>query len=309
MKHIVLSVFAAACTAFSAAALDASNARIWLDSKMKAEIVEHGSGMGGEKKVGDTSARKWQMVKIPVHVEGTAKGDHKGYPHFVPELKLRISLAIAAQNADGKEVLEMLTKEVTYVEVPLNKHSRKEGMGENVIQVAVFISPANAYKLSPKDGSLDKKLVGVAVEGTFGGSNCNRAKEKPNDGVETGVVFSPKYEKELASRWWTKHGGKSGAVLSAISETPFAPSYAAMGFPATNPMYGAAEAGYTSPSAMSGSTMTPPVPGGAEGGPVSVETGASGDGADSDNASEDEEEDSKGKKGKKSKKSRRSSRN
>ncbi len=314
MKHIALSVFAAACTALSASALDATNARIWLDSKVKAEIVSHGSGMSGERnKVGDTAARTWQMVKIPVHVDGKVKGEHKVHPHFIPELKLRITLAIEGQNEEGKDVLDLLSKEVTYVDVPLNAATSgkdKDKMGENIINVGVFISPASAYKLSPKDGSLTKKLVGVAVEGTFKGSKCNRSSEKASDGYETGVLFTTKYDKELPpTGWWKKDGGKSGATLAAISETPFAPEYARLGFPATSPMYGFADSAPSSSSLMTGGlTGGMDTPDSTTGGydTPTTETDATDGGTDTD-ATEDDD-DGKGKKGKKGRKSRRSSR-
>ncbi len=310
MKYIAMSVLAAVCGTLSASALDATDARIWLDPKLKTDFVEVGSGMSGDKKVGDTSARKWQMVKIPVNIEGMVrKGDKKEAAHYIPEVKMRISLVVEVpeDKEKNKEPLEVLSKEVTYVELPLNSGVAKSDMGENIVNVAVFVSPANAYKLSPKDGSLSKKLVAVAVEGFIDGANCNRKKEKATESVAASVVLMSKYDRALKEqRWWKKQGGKSGAVLAAISETPFAPNYAGMGMPATRPIYG------TATDASSGSSA------GLLGGGADSLVPPSGTGADADGTTmdttdtmdtvvtEDDSDDSKSKK--KDRKNRRSSR-
>ncbi len=310
MKHIALTVFAVACSALTASAIDATNARIWLSKKVKPEIIEVGNGMEKDKKVGETAAKKWQCVKIPVHVEGVLKGDdQRVYPHFVSELKLRISLAFAAETPDGKDAdkPELLTKEVTYVEVPLNKHSNKKNAGENIMTAAVFISPANAYKIAPRDGVINKKLLAVAVEGTFNGSNCNHVPKRPAEDVATDVVFKESDAKRFATGWWKKKGNVSGAQLAAISETPFAASYADMGFSATSPMYGSAGTGSALASVVSGaeSLIAPSATGEGESNMVSEED-ASGESSGTD-ASAEGEDDDKGK-GRKGKKSRRSSR-
>ncbi len=307
MKYIAMSVLAAVCGTLSASALDATDACIWLDPKLKTDFVEVGSGMSGDRKVGDTSARKWQMVKIPVNIEGMVKkGDKKEAAHYITEVKMRISLVVEVpEDKDkNKEPLEVLSKEVTYVELPLNSGAAKSDMGENIVNVAVFVSPANAYKLSPKDGSLAKKLVAVAVEGSINGANCNRKKEKATESVAASVVLMSKYDRVLKEqRWWKKPGGKSGAVLAAISETPFAPNYAGMGMPATRPIYGAAT---DAPSGASAGLL---------GGGADSLVPPSGTGADADDTTtdttdtvvtEDDSDDSKSKK--KDRKNRRSSR-
>ncbi len=256
MKHVALSLLAAACGALSASALDASNARIWLDEKIQPDFTPIGSGIASEKYgTAPAYARSWQYLSIPVHVEGVAKGDSQ--PHFIPELKVRVSLVVATTDAKGKatDSPELLTKEITYVDIPLAK-AKKANMGEGIINVGVFVSPSNAFRLSEKDGSLSKKLIAVAVEGTFEGSSCNRLKEKANDGVTTAVVVNTREGKGLADGWWKKKGNEGAATLATISETPFAHDYARLGFPATKPMYGSASAAPAAPAAPAASSSS-----------------------------------------------------
>ncbi len=315
MKHVALSLLAAACGALSASALDASNARIWLEEKIQPDFATIGGGIASEK-YGTTPAyaRSWQYLSIPLHVEGVAKGDSQ--PHYIPELKVRISLAVSTVDSKGKvtDSPELLSKEITYVDIPLAK-GKKPNMGEGVVNVGVFISPSNAFKLSEKDGSLSKRLIAVAVEGTFRDSSCNRVKEKANDNVTTAVVVNTKDGKNLADGWWKKKGGSSDAKLSAISETPFAHDYARLGFPATNPLYAAAAG--SAPAAPAPAADAAPSTGtssGPVGGPT---TGADStpsapaydpravEHAAENTADSPEEEAPTGKKGKKSKKNRR----
>ncbi len=306
MKHLALSLIAAACGALSASAVDATNARIWLDEKIQPDFAAIGSGIASEKYgTAPAYARNWQYVSIPVHVEGAAKGE--AAPHFIPALTVRISLAVATTDAKGKpaDAPELLTKEITYVDIPLAK-AKRGNTGEGLVNVGVFISPSNAFKLSQKDGNLAKKLIAVAVEGTFEGSPCNRVKEKANDGVTTAVVVDTKAGRGLANSWWTKKGGDSGAMVAAISETPFAHEYARLGFPATNPLYGAGTAVSTPAVAPA-----PAATGASAEGPTAVSEGDSTHSADADGAddtSADGTDDSSGSSKRKGKKSRRSSR-
>ncbi len=298
MKHVALSLLAAACGALSASAVDASNARIWLDEKIQPDFTTIGTGITSDKHgTAPAFARTWQYVSIPLHVEGVSQGDTQ--PHYIPELKVRVSLAIATTDAKGKptDTPEMISKEITYVDIPLAKHARKANMGESVVNVGVFVSPSNAFKLAEKDGNLSKKLIAVAVEGTFQGSSCNRVKEKSNDGVKTAVVVNTKEGRGLTDNWWTKKGGRTGAVLSAISETPFVHQYASLGFPPTNPMFGGAAA-VGGPAAVAAT-------------PDEASTTPAEEPADVDATPTEGDEDStsstttRGKKGKKGKKSRR----
>ncbi len=304
MKHVALSLLAAACGALSASALDASNARIWLNDKIQPEFTTIGSGISSEKYgTSPAYARSWQYVSIPVQVEGVAKGDSQ--PHFIPELKVRISLVVATTDAKGKvtDSPELLSKEITYVDIPLAK-GKKNNTGEGVVNVGVFVSPSNAFKLSEKDGSLAKKLIAVAVEGTFKGSPCNRAKEKANDGVATGVIVNTKEGRNLTEGWWKKSGGSSSSSLMAISETPFAHEYARMGFPATSPMFGSSAAS----SPVSAPPSSAPAADSVPSGPVSADDASisTTDAPVDDTAAGAEEEgSSKGKKGRKNKSRRR----
>ncbi len=259
MKHVVLSLLAVACGAFSASALDATKAQIWISDKVQPDFAAIGSGIAHEK-LGSlpTYVRSWQYLSIPVRVQGAIKGDVA--PHYIPELKVRISVAVATADSSGRATdnVDLLTKEITYVDIPLAK-GKKDGpqmVADGMVNVGVFISPSNAFKLSPKDGSLAKKVVAVAVEGEFKGSNCNRPKEKANDGVATGVVLDAKLAKNFPDEWWKKKGGSS-AVVVAMSETPFAADYGRYGFPATKPLYGPASAAASSPAADASGASSP----------------------------------------------------
>ncbi len=307
MKHVALSLLAAACGALSASALDASNARIWLEEKIQPDFTPIGSGIASEKYgTAPAYARGWQYVSIPLHVEGVAKGDSQ--PHFIPELTVRISLVVSRTDEKGKttDTPELFSKEITYVDIPLAK-SKKANRGEGMVNVGVFVSPSQAFKLAEKDGNLSKKLIAVAVEGTFAGSSCNRIKEKANENVTTAVIVNTKEGRNLSDGWWTKSGG-SGSALASIAETPFAHDYARLGFPATKPMYGAGAAPSApapvaaTPSAAEGTTS--PVSGGYDT-TDSSSADSSPDGSTGDSATEDDSTSSKGKKGKKGKKSRR----
>ncbi len=310
MKHVALSLLVAACGTLTASALNATNAQIWLSEKAQPEFVSvEGSSFNSDKyKSEDAFKRTWQYVSIPLHVEGKAKGG--ATPHYIHELKVRITLAVEATDDKGKALdgPEILSKDITYVDIPLSKN------GDSMVNVGVFVSPSNAYKLSPKDGSLEKRLIAVAVEGTFEGSNCNGAAGEKSEHskmkMEPAVVVNAKAAKDFPGIWWKKQRGKSGAVLSAISETPFAHKYASYGFPASNPIFGSdSGSGSSSVSsaisavtgAVSGSTLGS---GGPVGGPVSSEPAVISGPVGDDGATETEEEDAS-KKGKKSKKDKK----
>ncbi len=260
MKRAFLSLVAAACSALTAAAVDATAANVWLDANAKPVFQTMGKGIQADKGASaPTFTCPWQYVSIPLHVEGKLKGDEAEYPHFISELKLRISLAIAVEDDKGKVKKKpvILQKEVTYVDVPLGKANEKK-LGKSVVNVGAFISPASAYKLNRKNGDLGKKLVAVAVEATFNGANCNKTKGDTGENPVVGVIVDQSAGKELGEKWWKSAGsGSTGAVLNAISETPFAPQYAEHGFPPVRPMYGAAEAGSSSSSSTTPSTLTP----------------------------------------------------
>ncbi len=263
MKHVALTLLAAACGALSASAIDATNARIWLDPNIKPEFTSHGGGINVDKlKDSPTYSRTWQYVSIPVHVEGAVKGDNA--PHYIPELKVRISLVVTPSDAKGKdaETPELLTREITYVDIPLAK-GKKTNTAEGIVNVGVFVSPSGAFTLAERDGNLAKKLLAVAVEGEFMGSPCNRVQEKPSDAVTTAVVLDRVAGKNIPENWWKKKSGNMVRLYS-IAETPFAASYANFGFPATSPLYGgtgAAPAPAAAPAAVSSSPASGPVGG------------------------------------------------
>ncbi len=309
MKHAILSFIAVACGALSASALDATNARIWLTEGEKVVVASRGSTISTEKPVRSPAyERTWQYVSIPLHVEGKSR---EGRPHFIPELKVRISLAAAVLDDDGRPTgkSELLSREITYVDIPLAKSSDagKKKQGEGLVKVGVFISPSNAFKLAPKDGDLSRSIIAVAVEGTFQGSSCNRFSEKANDKVTATILLNEKEGKALADKWWTKQGSNSGIVLSAISETPFAHEYSAMGFPGTNPVFGAPVVPVAAAPAVVDAPADAVTDGSVPGTDASStsEVDSSSHGADGEGADTEEDSPRKGKKARKNRRSRR----
>lgn len=215
MKRALFSLIAAAvCGTMTASAVDASAVKVTLITKGGATKVEKlappqsmsfgSAGMSAQPVVG------WQVVNIPVKVEGKAKGDKNA--QFVPSLTFKAHLLIDSDGNDGKPV--KLSKEITYVDIPLS------GGGEaakNEMSIGVFIPPSSAVRINEKGkGDLKGKLIGVAVEAEFNGKPCMKT------GEPRFIIFDNNAKKKLADEWWTKNMGDAGAVLCSINETPYA---------------------------------------------------------------------------------------
>ncbi len=258
MKHIFLPLFAAACGALTASALDATNARVSLVTKgstvPKLEKISmptfpgnNGADIFQGKHGATLTSPQWYYINVPIRVEAKARGDKD--PQYVPALTVHIYAAITQGK---KENPVLLDREVTYVEIPVDGKS-KNGTEVNV---GVFISPANACKLAGDDPKADLtgKLSALAIEATFNGSNCMHPEEDPF------IVFDPSLKNKLSGHWWKKRAGDTkGAALSTISETPFAPFYSPH-FPQTSPIYSAQVASDSSSSASSSVTDYTPKP-------------------------------------------------
>ncbi len=285
-KYLFSLAVAALCGLPTASAVDADHVRVTFKSKgseLKVEAINTpvpGVDLFNTKRGGDAS-QTWHYVRVPLTVEGKAKGADKG-PNFVDELKVHVYMVFAA----GKgETPIMLDKEITYVEIPLQG-------GKSDINAGVFISPANASKILGDPSKIDfsNKLAAVAVEASFKGASCI------NTEVEPAVVLSHELNSKLNGAWWKKNANnKTGAVLNAISETPFAPFYGTL-FPATKPLYGDADgAGSSAPTG--GDSTLPSTP-------STDYTPSSATGSDDSSTDAAEDGASAGKKGKKNKKSK-----
>ncbi len=256
MKRLILPLAAAFCTSFAASALDATDARLWLDDKDKLKVTD--KTWNDAKSVSRTT---WQYVSIPVQVEGVAKGEDSA-PHFIPEMQVHVYALFSVNDREKEYVL--LDKELNYVEIPLDSKHADKNKGSGTVNVGVFISPGNAYKLAPKDGDLRKKLVAVAVEATFKGAPCIR-KDSGNRAIVQYMVFDNGLAQSLKSNWWrSKSSFKNscGAVLHSIAETPYAAQYNQLDMPALSPMYAGGPAGSSASSSSSSYT----------GGPTSADT-------------------------------------
>lgn len=287
MKRALFTILAAvACGSFTASAVDATSVQVSLESKgggVKIDKIAMPQNMSfGEANMSAKQPIGWQLVNIPVTVEGRTKtGDS---PHFVPSIKFTAYLLIDSDTNKGKPVL--LSKEITYVDIPLS------GGGEttkNEMYVGVFIPPSSALRIQEKTkGDLKGKLLGLALDAEFNGKRCMKK------GESLSAVYDKSIKKNLSDDWWTKSMGDSGAVLCSIDQTP----YAAWGSgvypqvaPAQDPM---------------SSTIPPSSPTPLPSDDTSSDTSADTDSSDTDTAAEEEEETtSKSKKKKRSKRSRR----
>lgn len=181
------------------------------------------------KLVKGESAYAWHMVRIPLQVAARAGSDK---PTFVDELEVKVHVVMLGGKGADKPLL--LTRDLTYVDIPLDPSANDDG---TVVNVGVFLSPADAMRICGADvktPELSKRLGAVAVTAKFKGSACNNTSANP------GLVVSRDLKDKLTGSWWKKEGADTaGVTLKGIAETPFAPYYSPV-FPATRPMYGEA---------------------------------------------------------------------
>lgn len=249
-KYLLPLAVAALGSSLTASALDAEHVRVSFKAKgsdLKVETINTpvpGVDVFNTKR--NEGSAPWYCIRIPLTVEGIAKNSTTGKgPNFVDQLKVHVYAVFTA----GKgETPIMLDKEVTYVDIPLNPSNSSDKPSKGEMYAGVFISPSNASKILGDPSKIDfgNKLAAVAIEATYKDSPCIK------DEGEQAVVISHDLDSKLNGKWWKKNAkNKTGAVLNAISETPFAPFYAPA-FPATSPLFGPAESG-ASASGGSGS--------------------------------------------------------
>lgn len=169
----------------------------------------------------------WHMVRIPLQVAARAGAEK---PTFVDELEVKVHVVMLGGKGADKPLL--LTRELTYVDIPLDSTANDDG---TVVNVGVFLSPADAIRIcgpEVKNPEITKRLGAVAVTAKFKGSACNNTSASP------GLVVSRDLKDKLTGSWWKKEDAdNAGVTLKSIAETPFAPYYSPV-FPATKPMYG-----------------------------------------------------------------------
>lgn len=254
-KYLLPLAVAVFGSSLTASALDAEHVRVSFkpkNSDLKVETVNTpvpGVDVFNTKR--NEGSAPWYCIRIPLTVEGIAKNSPTGKgPNFVDELKVHVYVVFSA----GKgETPIMLDKEVTYVEIPLNPSNSADKPSKGEVYAGVFLSPSNASKLLGDPAKIDfgNKLAAVAVEATYKDSPCIKSED------EQAVVISHDLDSKLNGKWWKKTAkNKTGAVLNAISETPFAPFYAPA-FPATSPLFGPATGSSSDSGTDSGSSTYP----------------------------------------------------
>lgn len=288
MKRALFSIFAAAVCGLTASAVDATAVKVTLQAKgssTKVEKVAPPQGMNfGDASMTAQPVVGWQLINIPVRVEGKAKGDKPA--QFVPAIKFTAHLLIDSDANDGKPV--KLSKEITYVDIPLS------GGGEaakNDMSIGIFIPPSSAARINEKGkGDLKGKLLGVAIEAEFNGKQCMKSGEPRH------VIFDNTTKKKLTDEWWTKSMGDAGAVLCSIDQTPYA-AWAGTAYPQIAPT--------TEQSTLPTSPVSP-VPSTTE--EDTTTTPAADDSTETDTPAVEEEEETSGRKGKKKNKKKGSRR-
>lgn len=173
------------------------------------------------------NAYAWHMVRVPLQVAARGGSDK---PMFVDELEVKVHVVMLGGKGADKPLL--LTKELTYVDIPLDPTANDDG---TVVNVGVFLSPTDTVRIcgpEVKNPDIVKRLGAVAVTAKFKGSACNNTSANP------GLVVSRDLKDKLTGSWWKKEDADTaGVTLKSIAETPFAPYYSPV-FPATRPMYG-----------------------------------------------------------------------
>ena len=236
----------------AANAANAEHARVTLDLKATDAKVERVAppydnmfSIKERVKPGTAEAASWYFVRVPLKVEGKGKATEP--ITFVNDLKVHIYLVFMGEETED---LTMAETEITYTEIPV-KPGQGDKPSEGTLTAAVFISPMNAAKICGTKNKVDltgHHLGAVAVEATFGGSNCLNPKEDPS------LIVDNKLKANLTNGWWKKKSApnKKGVVVCSIAETPFAPYYAALSGAPTVPMYGTSSEGSSSSSSASG---------------------------------------------------------
>ncbi len=256
MKNIFLTTIAAVfCGALTVSALDAKSVKVALPkglTKLEVEPVSAPGGatisLAGKKDKAKTTKLQWQVINVPVEVELKTDSKNKDEePDFVPAITFTVHLLMEAKMPDIKGKKVLLSKKLTYNDIPVG--SIQGGTGTEMF-VSLLLSPRNVSKLTEdKSGRLGKVLA-VAVEAEdSNGRNCLNS-GKPRD-----VVFDATLNAN--GKWWeTKKFTSAGVELMAVNETPFA-----YWMSPTAPRVTTTPAAATGTTTTTPSTFTPTLPG------------------------------------------------
>lgn len=207
----------------------------------------------------------WYVVNIPIEIKAVGRKENeksgkseKCAARFVDELTIK-AYVLFEKRAKKKEAgiqpkdYFLLEKEVTYVDIPMNRLAEKGdgfedpkgGAGYAKMSVGLYISPLSAMKLTgvPEKPDEAVRVVACAIESSFKGTACPVIPSKNAKRTITSFVADKKLKNFFSStsQWWkgktASHFDKTSAQLLTVAETPFATSYAPS-YPAVKPMYG-----------------------------------------------------------------------
>ena len=230
----------------------------------------------------DFKDSRWFVFNIPVVITGYGRmeGGKTEAATIIPELTFKVYLLYKPKESKGKKdgaetkddskaaEYRILEKEITYVDIPLERGTLKKDKEKNTdvgyaeMSVGVFIPQAVACMMmgdedpSKVTSGNDLKIAAFAVIPSVKGKECKAVSVA---GVSYGSKSKQEFgyiaDKDLSRRfsssslnWWDdkareRYGAPSrGERLMCISETPYAPFYNGM-YPATRPLYGEPTAG------------------------------------------------------------------
>lgn len=231
----------------------------------------------------------WFVYNIPICITAQMrdKDKTKKPATLIEELKIKVYLIYTTKNLKDKDKkgnhdeskilgYRLMEKEITYVNIPMDKISKKEVGGKDAgdtgyveMSVGLFLPQASATRITGEEdpgkatNSSDLTIVAYAIEPTFKDTACKhvsvstatlvgKTDREKTDNAQSWSLRSgidPDMSKALNSGAWWKEKGRAHLIPSdveilCISETPFAPFYATM-YPATKPLYGSPSEGKT----------------------------------------------------------------
>ena len=213
----------------------------------------------------DKAKSQWFLLNIPVRVYamGTNKMRELAPARYIRELKVTVYLLVhkasgsveKGENSSLASEYNMIKKEITFVDIPLEKGSVTENgreMGKATMCVGVFIPKSTASILTgnfdnPKEITNPGVIAGYAVLATVNGEPCSDFTSSNKSKIEKGETRSSKlFDKKLVSRlgekrWWEERSrnkfDEPNVDICSIAESPYAPFYGKY-YPRVKPMYG-----------------------------------------------------------------------
>lgn len=230
----------------------------------------------------DYKDNRWFVFSIPVCISASKResANVTKAATLVPELSFKVYLLYKPKTskADASEAkgeksdaakYRLLEKEITYVDIPLDRGVvKKEGSrdaGYAEMSIGLFIPQTVANVMMGDDdpskagSGNDLQVAAFAIEPKFKGSVCKEVGvagvsyskgKRPFDYIADKSlerILMPSSSSSKKSNWWDADGKVKGhfpvptaARLLCISETPYAPFYGEA-YPATKPLYGEPE--------------------------------------------------------------------